>query len=65
MLGPQGTFAAMDEDASLFNPLFRWIDKPESLFTKNQFLFAAEEAGLTLSKDVGAKKIFRCVFQKK
>ncbi len=65
VLGPEGTFAAMDEDASVFNPIFRRIDRPESLFTKNEFLFAAGEAGLTLSKDVGAKKIFRCVFRKK
>lgn len=64
VLDAGGTFAVMDEDASLFNPLFRWVDKPESLFSKSEFLFAAEEAGLKLEKDVGARKIFRCTFKK-
>lgn len=63
-LAPGGVFAVMDEDRRIFNPLFRWIDRPESLFTKDEFLAAADGAGLTLSADVGGRRIFKTVFRK-
>lgn len=65
VLARGGTFAAMDEDAKLFNPLFRWFDRPESLFTKRAFMDAAAAAGLALTKDAGTRRIIRCVFAKK
>lgn len=64
VLRPGGAFAAMDEDEALFNPLFLAIDRPESLFTKDEFLFAAGSAGFALEKDVGSKRIIRAVFSK-
>ncbi|MEY4745116.1 MAG: hypothetical protein RL272_1061 [Candidatus Parcubacteria bacterium] len=65
VLRPGGAFAAMDEDKALFNPLFRAIDRPESLFSKDEFRRAAESAGLSLEKDVGTRRVIRFVFAKK
>nr|ALV85559.1 methyltransferase domain protein [uncultured bacterium pA1] len=65
VLRPGGTFAAMDETRALFNPLFLAFDRPESLFTKEEYLAAAGRAGLTLEKDVGMRRIIRAVFAKK
>lgn len=64
VLRPGGAFAAMDEDKALFNPLFLAFDRPESLFTKDEFVFSAESAGLALAHDVGTRRIIRAVFTK-
>lgn len=65
VLRPGGTFAAMDETRALFNPLFLAVDRPESLFTKEEYLAAADAAGLALEKDVGTRRVIRAAFAKR
>ena len=64
VLAPGGAFAAMDEDKALFNPLFLAVDRPESLFTKADYLAAARDAGLRTGTDASTRRIIRAVFQK-
>lgn len=65
VLASGGTFAAMDEDAKLFNPLFRWFDRPESIFSKAEFASAASAAGLAAANDASTQRIIRATFVKK
>ncbi len=65
VLSPGGWLAVMDETAGFFNPLFRWYDRPESLFTKEEFLSAAAEAGLALEADVGSASIIKLVLARR
>lgn len=65
VLGPAGVFVCMDETTAFFNPLFRWFDRPESLFSKDEFLLTAAEAGLRPVADVGSAGILKIVFEKK
>jgi hypothetical protein len=55
----------MDETAAFFNPLFRWFDRPESLFTREEFALAAAAGGLIPSRDIGSRAVIRTVFNKK
>lgn len=64
VLAPGGTFGVMDETSALFNPVFRFIDRPESLFTKEEFFAAAKDAGLSLRADLGSKRVIRATWQK-
>jgi ubiquinone/menaquinone biosynthesis C-methylase UbiE len=65
VLAPGGMFAAMDETAAFFNPLFRWFDQPESLFTEAGFLRRAAATGLNQVAGVGSAAIIKFVFEKK
>jgi ubiquinone/menaquinone biosynthesis C-methylase UbiE len=65
VLAPRGIFAAMDETASFFNPFFRWYDRPESLFTKEEFLRIAAGAGLTVVSDIGSTGVLKIICNKK
>lgn len=64
VLAPGGTFAALDEDAAFWNPLFAWFDRPESIFTRHEFVFAAEQAGLRHVGDASTRYLIRSVFRK-
>ncbi len=65
VLAPGGWLAVMDETAGFFNPLFRWFDRPESRFTKKEFLDAAAAAGLDPAEDAGSDRIIKLVFVKR
>jgi len=65
VLAPRGVMAAMDEPLELWNPVFRWFDRPDALFTRDEFMFAAANAGLLLEKDLGSRRIIKAVFRKK
>ncbi|HTK04403.1 MAG TPA: class I SAM-dependent methyltransferase [Candidatus Eisenbacteria bacterium] len=65
VLAPRGVMAAMDEPLALWNPVFRWFDRPDALFTRDEFMFAAGNAGLMLEKDLGSKRIIKALFRKK
>ncbi len=65
VLRPGGFLAVMDETAIFFNPFFRWFDRPESLFTREEFALAAAELGLMPARDVGSRAIIKTVFNKK
>ena len=60
-----GHLTVMDETARFFNPLFRWFDEPESLFTREDLILAAADLGLLPLKDVGSRSIIKIVFHKK
>lgn len=65
VLVPGGAMALMDETSALWNPVFRWFDRPDAVFTKDEFLYAAEDAGFTLEKDLGTKRVMRVILRKR
>jgi len=65
VLRPGGSLAVMDETAAFFNPLFLWFDRPESLFTREEFVLAAAGCGLVPARDLGSRRVIRTVFNKK
>ena len=65
VLVPRGAMAVMDEPLELWNPVFRWFDRPDALFTRDEFFFAAADAGLAIEKDLSGKRIMRAVLRKK
>jgi len=64
-LVPGGAMAVMDELLALWNPVFRWFDRPDSLFTRDEFFIAAAGAGLIPTKDLSSTRIIRAVLGKK
>jgi ubiquinone/menaquinone biosynthesis C-methylase UbiE len=65
VLASRGIFAAMDETTAFFNPLFRWYDRPESLFTRDEFMRTTADHGLAVATDIGSDRILKIVFNKK
>ncbi len=59
-----GAFAVIDETKHFFNPLFTWFDRPEAMFTKEEFFSAAADAGLKLVGDVGSAGFVKARFMK-
>lgn len=59
-----GLVYIMDEGVKFFNPLFRWIDQPESSFEKSDIIKEAEKNSLGLIKQSGTERLFYLVFEK-
>lgn len=64
VLAPGGALGVMDETSAFFNPVFRFVDRPEALFTKDEFFAAAKDAGLSLRADLGTTRVIRATWQK-
>ncbi len=61
----QGGFLyLMDEGRTFFNPVFKFIDRPEALFTKNQIKEISLKFNLKYEKGAGGEKIFYLAFKK-
>lgn len=65
VLAPGGAMALMDEPLRFWNPVFRRLDRPDAVFSRDEFLFAAADAGLEMEKDLSSKRIIRAVLRKK
>ena len=59
-----GCLYIMDVGKEFFNPIFRWIDQPEALFTLEEIKNAAQKFNFKIKKQLDGKKIFYLVFEK-